>query len=213
MQLVYMLLSLCDPDSKAGLKCDVSPAPSTPTELKPDQRPGGTRLRFSLPHRLSELPGHQWMLKCWEQLCKGKVMLKEERKGILLGCWQEKQLNKGKKKKKSWGTTSPPQPPPTIPMLVTCIHSEPHCLCREMLERLERLSRGSHNLGVPQSARQAQGDLLFFGDIPNATAGGIWHLLQLAVGLRPHFFTFPDSRTTGVGSPPNPGRLGCSSPG
>lgn len=118
-----------------------------------------------------------------------------------------------KKKKAGEQLPPPPQPPPTIPMLVTCIHSEPHCLCREMLERLERLSRGSHNLGVPQSARQAQGDLLFFGDIPNATAGGIWHLLQLAVGLRPHFFTFPDSRTTGVGSPPNPGRLGCSSPG
>lgn len=118
-----------------------------------------------------------------------------------------------KKKKAGEQPPPPPQPPPTIPMLVTCIHSEPHCLCREMLERLERLSRGSHNLGVPQSARQAQGDLLFFGDIPNATAGGIWHLLQLAVGLRPHFFTFPDSRTTGVGSPPNTGRLGCPLPG
>lgn len=192
MQLVYMLLSLCDPDSKAGLKCDVSPAPSTPTELKPDQRPGGTRLRFSLPQRLSELPGHQWMLKRWEQLCKGKVMLKEERKGILLGCWQEKQLNKGKKKKKAGEQPPLHSPlPPSLCLSPAFIHSEPHCLCREMLERLERLSRGSHNLGVPQSARQAQGDLLFFGDIPNATAGGIWHLLQLAVGLRPHFFYLP----------------------
>lgn len=120
-----------------------------------------------------------------------------------------------RKKKKKAGEQPPLHSPlpPSLCLSPAFIHSEPHCLCREMLERLERLSRGSHNLGVPQSARQAQGDLLFFGDIPNATAGGIWHLLQLAVGLRPHFFTFPDSRTTGVGSPPNPGRLGCSSPG
>lgn len=181
-----MLLSLCDPDSKAGLKCDVSPAPSTPTELKPNQRPGGTRLRFSLPQRLSELPGHHWMLKCWEQLCKRKVVLKQERKGTLLGCWQEKQLNKGEKKKKKKLGNAPF--PPNIPTLVTCIHSEPHCLCREMLEHLERLSRGSHNVDVPQSARQAQGDLLFFGDIPNGTAGGILYPLQLAVGC---IFFFP----------------------
>lgn len=112
-------------------------------------------------------------------------MLKQERKGILLGCWQEKQLNKGKNKaKQKLGNA----PSPTIPTLVTCIHSEPHCLCREMLEHVEGLSRGSHSLDVPQSARQAQRDPLFFGGIPNASAGGILYPLQLVEGMRLHFF-------------------------
>lgn len=193
MQLVYMLLSLCDPDSKAGLKCDVSPAPSTPTELKPDQRPGGTRLRFSLPQRLSELPGHQWMLKCWEQLCKGKVMLKEERKGILLGCWQEKQLNKGeKKKKKSWGTTPPPQPPPTIPMLVTCIHSFRAPLPLQRNARaLRKAEQGITQSGCPTvSPPGSRGPVVLWGH-PKCHCRGDLASFAAGCGAEAAFFYLP----------------------
>lgn len=186
-----MLLSLCDPDSKAGLKCDVSPAPSTPTELKPDQRPGGTRLRFSLPQRLSELPGHQWMLKCWEQLCKGKVMLKEERKGILLGCWQEKQLNKGKKKKKL-GNNSPPPTAPSHHPYACHLHSFRAPLPLQRNARaLRKAEQGITQSGCPTvSPPGSRGPVVLWGH-PKCHCRGNLASFAAGCGAEAAFFYLP----------------------
>lgn len=98
MQLVHTLLGLCDPESEAGLKCRVCSAPSAPAETKPETGRHETTILPSPEAVRVACPG---MLRCGEQLCKGKITLRGGELGILLRSWQENQPNKGKRLGKS----------------------------------------------------------------------------------------------------------------